>query len=236
MRLNRIHIALASLAMLVTAAAAELLAPRQSVGVVAPNLSVMIPRQFGAWSYVASIGLVTPPPDPETAEDAGRAASRYPDPYSQVVGRGYQDALGHIVMLLVAYGPAQDYKLKAHRPEFCYVAAGFRILDKSEAALRIDHRPEPLRMTRLVAERESRLEPVSYWMRVGDEISHGAVDRQLIRFKYGLRGITPDGALIRVSTVGLEPDASFRIQDQFIRDLLAAMTPEELPFFVGKGT
>jgi EpsI family protein len=235
MRLIRVHIVLASLAMLVTAAAAQWLAPRQSIGAVPPNLSVMIPRQFGGWRYVPSIGLVTPP-EPDTAEDAGRAASQYSDPYSQVVGRGYQDALGHVVMLLVAYGPAQDFRLKAHRPEFCYVAAGFRILNKSEATLRIDDRPEPLRMARLVAERESRLEPVTYWMRVGDEISHGVIDRQLIRFRYGLRGIVPDGALIRVSTVGLEPEASFRIQDQFIRDLFAAIAPRELPFFVGKGT
>ncbi|MDN8963538.1 exosortase-associated EpsI family protein, partial [Staphylococcus aureus] len=62
----------------------------------------------------------------------------------------------------------------------------------------------------------------------------GVVDRQLIRLKYGLRGIIPDGALIRVSTVGLPQEASFKLQDQFIRDLLAAIPQNELAFFTGK--
>jgi EpsI family protein len=88
-------------------------------------------------------------------------------------------------------------------------------------------------MTRLIAQRESRLEPLSYWMRIGNDISNGVVDNQLSRLKYGLRGVIPDGALIRVSTIGLSREASFKLQDQFIRDLLAAIPPQELKFFTG---
>jgi hypothetical protein len=51
--------------------------------------------------------------------------------------------------------------------------------------------------------------------------------------KYGLRGIIPDGALIRVSTVGLSQTASFQLQDQFIRDLLTALPARERKFFTG---
>jgi hypothetical protein len=70
-------------------------------------------------------------------------------------------------------------------------------------------------------------------MRVGNDVASGVIDRQLIRLKYGLRGLVPDGALIRISTVGLPKDASFALQDQFIRDLLAAIPPQELKFFTG---
>jgi hypothetical protein len=70
-------------------------------------------------------------------------------------------------------------------------------------------------------------------MRVGDDIATGVVDRQIIRLKYGLRGIIPDGALIRVSTVGLAPETSYKLQDQFIRDLLAAIPLQDLKFFTG---
>jgi hypothetical protein len=70
-------------------------------------------------------------------------------------------------------------------------------------------------------------------MRVGNDIATGVVDRQIIRLKYGLRGIIPDGALIRVSTVGLATDASYKLQDQFIRDLLAAVPPQDVKFFTG---
>jgi len=51
--------------------------------------------------------------------------------------------------------------------------------------------------------------------------------------KYGLRGIIPDGALIRVSTVGLSETASYKLQDQFIHDLLAALRPQDRKFFTG---
>jgi EpsI family protein len=136
-------------------------------------------------------------------------------------------------MLLVAYGPVQNYRLKAHRPEMCYTAAGFKISDKTGAAVSYRDGAAPIKMTRLIAERESRFEPISYWMRVGNDIANGVVDRQLIRVKYGLRGIIPDGALIRISTVGLPREASFKLQDQFIRDLLAAIPPQELKFFTG---
>ena len=41
-------------------------------------------------------------------------------------------------MLLVAYGPVQNYRLKAHRPDVCYGAAGFRVSDKTEHQLAIN--------------------------------------------------------------------------------------------------
>jgi EpsI family protein len=136
-------------------------------------------------------------------------------------------------MLLVAYGPVQNYRLKAHRREICYTAAGFRISNKFGAQVPYRDGAAPIKLTRLTAERESRLEPVSYWMGVGNDIATGVIDRQIIRLQYGLRGIIPDGALIRVSTVGLAPEASYKLQDQFIRDLLAAIPPQDLKFFRG---
>ena len=134
---------------------------------------------------------------------------------------------------MVAYGPVQNYRLKAHRPELCYTAAGFRISDKRTSALSYRDDVAPLQTTRLIAERETRFEPVTYWMRVGDEVASGVVDRQMIRLKYGLRGIIPDGALVRISTVGMEEEASFKLQERFVRDLLAAIPTKDLRFFIG---
>jgi EpsI family protein len=136
-------------------------------------------------------------------------------------------------MLLVAYGPVQNYRLKSHRPEICYTANGFRISAKTETTVSYRENVKPIKMTRLVAQRETRLEPLSYWIRVGNDISNGVVDHQLSRLKYGLRGLIPDGALIRVSTINLPREASYKLQDQFIRDLLAAIPPAELKFFTG---
>jgi EpsI family protein len=231
MKFNRIQVVLASIALIGSAVLAEVLAPSELMARTSASLSLeqLIPKQFGTWTLVPEIRPVTPA-DPEGYVDPDPHSARI---YSQEVGRGYSDGRGNVVMLLVAYGPVQNYRLKAHRPEMCYTAAGFRISDKTGTAISYREGAAPIRMTRLTAERESRFEPISYWMRVGNDIANGVVDRQLIRLKYGLRGIIPDGALIRVSTIGLPREASFKLQDQFIRDLLAAIPPQELKFFTG---
>jgi EpsI family protein len=136
-------------------------------------------------------------------------------------------------MLLIAYGPVQDSRLKAHFPELCYNAAGFRVSRKVTAELSYRDGTPPLELSRLTATKEGRFEPISYWMRVGNDIATGVFDRQIARMKYGLRGLIPDGALMRVSTVGLAESVSYRLQDQFIRDLIDAIPPDNRKFFVG---
>ncbi len=222
----------ATVVILAAAVLAKVLEPRDLMarGAGAPSLEQVIPRQFGKWRLVPEISPVAPA-DPDGYVQPDPFAAQF---YSQEVARGYTDGHGNIVMLMVAYGPVQNYRLKAHRPEICYTAAGFRVSPTTGASLSYRDGAAPLKMTRLTAERESRFEPISYWMRVGNDISSGVIERQLIRLKYGLRGIIPDGALIRVSTVGLPQEASFRLQDQFISDLLAAVPQNELPFFTGK--
>jgi EpsI family protein len=231
MTANRVQVFLASIAILGAAVLAKVLEPRELMArsSASLNLEQVIPRQFGSWKLLPEISPVVPA-DPEGYVEPDPNSARI---YSQEVGRSYTDGDGNIVMLLVAYGPVQNYRLKAHRPEICYTAQGFRVSEKTIAELSYRDDVRPIEMTRLTAEREARFEPISYWMRVGNDISNGVIERQIIRLKYGLRGIIPDGALIRVSTIGLAKDASFKLQDQFIRDLLAAIPPNELKFFTG---
>ncbi|HKY09606.1 MAG TPA: exosortase-associated EpsI family protein, partial [Candidatus Binatia bacterium] len=72
--------------------------------------------------------------------------------------------------------------------------------------------------------------------RVGNDVATGVIERQVIKLKYGLRGIIPDGALIRVSTTGLPVEAAYQIQDRFIRELLAEIAPENRRLLVGDGS
>jgi EpsI family protein len=230
MKINRFQVVLVSIALLTSAILAEVLAPRELMAHSgALDLEKAIPLEFGAWKLVPGILPVTPS-DPEGVVDPD--AKNGPI-YSQEVGRSYVDRSGNLVMLMVAYGPVQNYRLKAHRPEICYTAAGFRISGKHGEELNYSKGHQPLKVTRLVAEKEARFEPISYWMRVGNDIATGVVDRQIIRLKYGLRGIIPDGALIRISTVGLSQEMSFKVQDQFIHDFLDAVAPQDRKFFTG---
>jgi EpsI family protein len=232
MTLNRLQIALVAVALVTSAVLAEVLAPRELMARTASlDLEKSVPRQFGAWTLVPNVQPISPA-DPEGVIDPN-GDGKNGQIYSQEVGRGYVDRSGNVVMLLVAYGPVQNYRLKAHRPEMCYTAAGFRISGKHGEELAYGKGQQPLKITRLIAEREARFEPISYWMRVGNDIATGVVDRQLIRLKYGLRGLIPDGALIRISTVGLSEEMSFKVQDQFIRDFLGAVAPQDRKFFTG---
>ena len=82
---------------------------------------------------------------------------------------------------------------------------------KPPAEVRYDGGASPVRLTRLITERGKRFEPVSYWLRTGNEVATGIVDQQLIRLKYGLQGVIPDGALVRISTIGIPADESFAV-------------------------
>jgi EpsI family protein len=231
-RFNRIQIILASIALLATAVMAEVLAPRELMASTfpAPDLATAIPKQFGTWTLVPSVAPITPG-EPEGFVQPDTLSAKL---YGQEVARGYSDGHGNIVMLLIAYGPVQNQRLKAHRPEICYTAQGFRVSNKSTTDLTYRADMPPLKLTRLITERESRFEPVSYWIRIGNDIATGVVENQLLRLKYGMRGMIPDGALMRVSTVGLSQQASYQLQDRFIHDLLASVAPENLSFFTGK--
>src|ERR1700738_3960301 len=111
MKRNHLNSILATVAILATAVCADILIPRKLMASANPslNLETMIPQEFGKWKYRPALGLVTPT-DPEYVESKELAAKIY----SQEIGRTYVDNEGHSVMFLVAYGPVQDYRLKAH--------------------------------------------------------------------------------------------------------------------------
>jgi EpsI family protein len=230
MQINRVQAILASEAILSTAVLAEAIRPRELLAStqVAPDLEQIIPRDFGQWHLVPNVGLVTPSePSAYLERDVSTRI------YSQELARGYADKAGNMVMFLVAYGPIQNYRLKSHLPEVCYGAAGFRVSAKTVTQLSYQDDTRPLTVSRVTAEKERRFEPITYWMKVGADVATGVFDRQIARMKYGLRGIIPDGALIRVSTVGMSETASYKLQDQFIRDLLGALGPQDRKFFTG---
>lgn len=224
MRINY-HIGLACFAIVSAAVVAEAMIPRTSMARAADALDLekLIPKGFGQWKPAPDVRVVEPP--------GSDALSR--EIYNQEIARGYADAEGHVVMLLIAYGASQSDRLQLHRPEICYVAQGFAVSRPTTASVAYDSSGYSLEFTRLVAQREGRLEPVTYWMRIGDDIANGVVQRQILKVTYGLHGLVPDGALIRVSTIGLPEQAAFAVQSDFIRDLIGSAGTAERTFLVG---
>jgi EpsI family protein len=218
-----------ALVVVLAAGLAEVLKPRELMArsAVSFDLEGAFPDKFGDWKIVPGVGVVTPS-EVEGVVDTDTQTTLY----SKEASRTYVNRDGQMVMMLVAYGPVQNHRLKSHRPEICYSAAGFRVSEKFGGSVQLNAN-ETIKLTRLVTQRETRFEPVTYWMRVGNDVVTGIVDRQLVRIKYGLRGLIPDGALVRFSTVGIEKNQSFAVQDRFIRDFMNSIESSKRPFFVG---
>lgn len=226
MKVNVFQAGVIAFALVLTAALAEVLTPRELMArsIETFDLQTVVPKAFGEWEMVPNMRLVEP-------SDPDSLSKRL---YSQELARGYRNREGHMVMLLVAYGPDQSERLQLHRPEICYAAEGFRVSKAAKATVSYGNGLTPLPVARLVAQREARLEPITYWMRVGNDIATGPIEQKLYKALYGLKGVIPDGALVRVSSVGLPEDASYKIQEQFISDLFKSLSPDTLGFFVGE--
>lgn len=219
-----LSILLSCVAMLAAALLAYVMTPHRLMARTQAvfDIEANVPYAFGGWAQLKGVQAVKPPQD-------GLEALIY----NQEVSRAFVDKEGHVVFLVIAYGESQSDRLQLHHPEVCYTAQGFRVTKPTTSKFQWSPDAPPIPLTRLVATREDRIEPISYWMRVGYDVANSNWARQGLKLQYGLRGWIPDGALFRVSTVGLQPELSFQVQDKFIRDLLNAVSPEARAFMIG---
>jgi EpsI family protein len=219
-----INLVLSCVAMLAAALLAFVMTPHRLMARTHDvfDVNAHVPMAFGEWKALPGSGVIRPPADGLEAEV-----------YNQEAFRAYADKEGHIVFFVVAYGESQSDRLQLHHPEVCYTAQGFRVTRPTTAKFAWSPSAPPIQLSRLVATREDRVEPISYWMRIGYDNTTSNWARQALKLGYGLRGWIPDGALFRVSTIGLPPEESFRVQDKFIRDLLNSVDPETRAFMVG---
>jgi EpsI family protein len=199
-------------AMVFSAGAALALRPSPTPEPVDLDLERIIPRSFGDWAVDPMIVPISPTPDVQTSLDRL---------YKQIVSRTYANSRGERVMLMIAYGGDQSDALKAHRQEVCYAAQGFEIRNVLHESLRFEGKTIPV--TRLLAVRDARSEPVTYWFTMGDRVVFGRLERLLVQISYGLSGRIPDGMLVRVSSISTNPARAFTGHEEFVGALLGEM-------------
>jgi EpsI family protein len=222
---RRINIFLAIVAVLTAAVTAQAMIPRRLLGTppTQEGLESMIPKHFGQWTYEPSVRMVRTQGTDELSKLI----------YSAELARGFRDEAGNVIMLMIAYGPSQSDHLQVHRPEICYSAQGFRVSRLEPANVDLGAGEHSLPVRRLIAQREERLEPITYWIRSAETVATSAVDRQIVKIEYGLRGYVTDSVLIRVSVIGLPPEKAYPLQERFIRDLIHALNDESRKFVIG---
>lgn len=217
---------LVGLAMLAAAGLALALMPRMKLADQGPiiSLETMIPRQFGEWKMEETIESLIVSPDVQALLDRI---------YNQTLTRNYMNSKGERIMLSIAYGNDQSYSTQVHRPEVCYPVQGFEIKSMSKAW--IDLSGAKLPVMKLVATQGPRIEPITYWVMIGDSAVRGNMEQHIARLKYGLTGKIPYGMLVRVSTISANESQSYRMQEQFVRDMLSAVPMEHRKVLVGAG-
>ena len=180
------------------------------------SLDTLFPESFGDWHVDPDVIPIEPPADlRKTIQES----------YDQTLSRTYIDSRGYRIMLSVAYGGRRNQGMDIHRPEICYPAQGLAVRrDTREVPLKLGDGALPVK--RLVAGSGARNEPISYWLVIGRSVASFGFGHRLALMKYGLTGHVPDGMLVRVSSVDNDEPQAFAIQDQFLRAMLAALTPD----------
>lgn len=187
------------------------------------DLELMIPKQFGAWHVDNRIMPVQA--NPQVQQEVNKI-------YSQVLSRTYVNTNGERIMLSIAYGGDQRDSMQVHKPEICYPAQGFIVTDQSDSVLDTEYNQIPV--SRLVAQMNNRVEPITYWIIIGDKVPATGLARKIEQMKYGLTGRVPDGLLFRVSNIQRDSNSAYTIHTRFINDLLHGMKPEDRVRIIGK--
>lgn len=209
--------------MLLAAVGAAALTPRRHVELLhGRKLEALIPNKIGPWATTPSQAFVLP-------KTPGSLADRL---YSDTVSRLYvaPDALP--VMMVLAYGNLQSDLLQLHRPEVCYAAVGFQVSNSTRLAMPVV-RGVDIPARELTATSDNRIEPITYWTRIGDFLPTTRGEQRSMRLREQLAGIIPDGILVRLSTVAEPTPATFAALAAFGRAFILAVKPADREILVG---
>ena len=187
------------------------------------NLEAMIPKQFGEWQLDESMVPVKISPEVEANLDRI---------YNQTLSRTYVNNHGERIMLSIAYGSDQSSSLQVHRPNVCYTAQGFQITNMVNDFVQTFAGQVPV--MHMVATQGRRIEPITYWITVGDTVVRGWLEQKLAKIKYGLTGVVPSGILVRVSNISSDAPASYKLHEIFINDMLKAIQQGDRVLLVGR--
>lgn len=179
-----------------------------------PQLAKIVPTTFDVWRELPVAPTVVTAQTQEMLQSI----------YNEILSRVYAAADGYQVMLSIAYGGDQRGVLRAHKPEVCYPAQGFRLLDIADSALDTGYGRIPTRTMRTVL--GPRNEPVMYWFAFGGRTNSSAWERRLQGLRMAFTGQVPDGLLFRVSSIDTDALRAFRRQGEFVRALLDACSPQ----------
>ena len=212
-------------ACVLSAGAALALKPRRKVSLLPPGkkLSEILPQKFDHWASRDVSDLYAP-------ETPDSLLARL---YGETVGRIYsQQETGVAIMMLMAHGDSQSNELQLHRPEVCYPAFGFALVESQPVELAIA-KGVGLPGRRLIAQSSQQEEAVIYWTRLGEFFPTGVTEQRLERLDTAMHRYIPDGLLARFSIAGPDTASAFGVLRQFISDLVMQVAEGQRAVLIG---
>lgn len=221
---SRIKAGIVLICMLVSVAGAAAWRPTAKLADQRPKveLEALFPKQFGDWRADDNMPALLVSPDTQALLNKL---------YNQTLSRTYVNRQGQRVMLSVAYGGDQSDATRAHRPEVCYPAQGFQVLNSSVGSLDLGGRE--IKVRRLLTQQSARVEPITYWIVVGDKVTVTGFQQKLAQLSYSTRGVVPDGMLVRVSTIDRDESQAYAVQQRFVQQLAATLPQAQRAQVVG---
>jgi EpsI family protein len=204
---------------------AEWLRPRRQLLLLpaGTTLAQLVPERFSGWREDQGGGVVTP-----TTE--GSLADRL---YDEQLIRSYASAdAASSIMLLATYGRSQSDGLQLHRPESCYPAVGFAIVERRLSQLVVAPGAS-IATVSLSARLGDRHEDIVYWTRLGEALPQTAGDQRSARLAAAMAGYVGDGVLLRASAVRVDEVPQFDRISRFLRDLVLAVAPDKRAALIG---
>lgn len=171
--------------------------PRQRLDLMQDRtLEDILPQGFAGWAIDPSIVALLPPSE-------GSLADRL---YDEILSRAYRELepTGPSVMMLGTRGADQSDALQLHRPETCYPAFGFAIVDRKPLNLAVGS-GAAIPAVALTAKLGERIEDIIYWTRIGNDFPRSAGEQRRMTWRAALNGVTGDGILMRYSAVRNDP-------------------------------
>ncbi len=186
------------------------------------NLAELVPRSFGDWTELrhTSQQIINP-----------QLAAQLQATYTETLTRTYVNSSGEVVMLSIAYGASQSRDLQVHRPEVCYTAQGFQV--RPQGANTIHAGTTTIPVQHLMTHLGQRHEPVTYWVRIGNQFVLGQFKQSLARIRYGLSGQIPDGVLVRASSISQDAQAAYPVHQAFMQSMVGALSSSARLVLIG---
>lgn len=211
--------------MLASAALAAAFMPTARLADVHPrkSLAAEVPHTIGQWKLSpANIAAVLDPTQQAVLEYL----------YTETYSANYLNADKQLVMLSLAYGKNQSDGNDVHKPDLCYPAQGFTILEEKNFPLVLDSQ-RTIRVRYLKTQNGPRIEPLIYWTTAGDYVYQGKLEKKMIGLKYSRDNLIPDGLIARVSTFETDTPKAITLLTAYIKDWYGSTPKTERARYFG---